>query len=162
MAARTKTRSHFHAESFEVTAERLFDLLITSSSIRHWWGASQAIVDAREGGVWTAAWGDEDDPDYISTATLVEFDPPRKLVMKYGVYYAKTGSLPFEFSKDALTIFTVEPDGDRCVLSVEQTGFPHKPVADQFFEACKTGWKNTFLSIREYLKIAKVHKKQWN
>ena len=87
-----ETRSHIHEESFEVAPDEMFDLLITPSAIRRWWGASRAIVDAREGGVWTAAWGDEDDPDHVSTATLVEFDPPRRLAMKYGGYYAKSGS----------------------------------------------------------------------
>ncbi len=146
-----ETRSHIHEESFDVSKERLFDLLITPSSIRVWWGASRAIVDAREGGVWTAAWGDEDDPDYISTATLVEFDPPRRLAMRFGQYYAKTGSLPFKFADDAVTIFTVEPDGDGSILRVEQTGFPRDAVADDFYAACKTGWKNTFEGIRKYV-----------
>jgi uncharacterized protein YndB with AHSA1/START domain len=144
-------RSHIHEESFKASKDELFDLLITPSAIRGWWGAARAIVDARQGGVWTAAWGDEDDPDYISTATLVEFEPPRRLAMKYGQYYAKTGSLPFKFADDAVTIFTVEPKEEGSILSVEQTGFPSDPIADEFYAACETGWKNTFDGIRKYL-----------
>ncbi len=146
------TRSHTHEEKFQSLPEQIFGLLITPSAIRGWWGASRAIVEAREHGVWTAAWGDEDDPDYISTATLVEFDPPRKLAMKYGKYYAKSGPLPFEFAEDALTVFTVEPSGEGSILRVEQTGFPCDAVADDFYAACETGWKNTFEGIRNYLK----------
>ncbi len=146
-----ETRSHIHEESFDAAPDKMFDLLITPSAIRRWWGASRAIVDAREGGVWTAAWGDEDDPDHVSTATLVEFDPPRRLAMKYGGYYAKSGALPFKFADDALTIFTIEPSGNGSILRVEQTGFPCDPVADEFYAACQTGWKNTFAGIREYL-----------
>lgn len=144
-------RSHIHEEVFSATSEEVFRLLITPSAIRQWWGASRAIVDARECGVWTAAWGEEDDPDYISTATLVEFDPPRRLLMKYGKYYAKAGDLPFEFADDAVTKFTVEADGDGSILRVEQTGFPCDQVADEFYAACETGWKNTFAGIRKYL-----------
>ena len=129
----------------------MFDLLITPSAIRGWWGASRAIVMPNLGGTWMAAWGDEDDPDYISTATLVEYDPPRRLAMKYGKYYAKTGSLPFKFADDAVTIFTIEPDGGGCILRVEQTGFPPDPIADEFYAACETGWKNTFGGIRRFL-----------
>ncbi len=145
------TRSHIHAESFAVTPERMFKLLITPSAIRGWWGASRAIVHARQDGVWSAAWGDEDDPDYISTATIVEFDPPRRLVMKYGEYFAKTGSLPFKFAGDAVTIFAIEPDGKGCSLRVEQTGFPGEAIADDFYAACEVGWKNSFAAIRNYL-----------
>lgn len=145
------SRSHIHEELFDASADEMFDLLITPSAIRGWWGASRAIVDAREDGIWTAAWGDEDDPDYISTATLVEFDPPRKLAMKYGRYFAKSGPLPFEFAEDAMTVFRVEPSGDGCILRVEQTGFPCDAVADEFYAACETGWRNTFEGIRAFL-----------
>ena len=147
-----KTRSHVHTEMLDATPQQVFDLLVIPSAIRQWWGASHAIVYAREGGVWTAAWGDEDDPDYISTAMLVEFERPRRLVMKYGQYYARSGQLPFEFAADALTIFTIEPNGERCSLRVEQTGFPCDTTADDFYAACEVGWKNTFSGIREYLR----------
>ena len=146
-----KTRLHVHEEPFGVPPERMFDMLVTPSAIRGWWGASHVIVIPKIGGVWTAAWGDEDDPDYISSATLVEYDPPSRLVMKYGEYYAKSGALPFKFSDDALTSFTISPDAEGCRLRVEQTGFPCDAVADGFYAACETGWKNTFAGMREFL-----------
>ncbi len=151
MAIGPETRSHTHEESFDVAAERMFDLLITPSAIRQWWGASRAIVDARKDGIWTASWGEEDDPDFISSATLVEFDPPRRMSMKFGHYYAKSGSLPFKFADDALASFEIETADDGCILRAEQTGFPCEPAADEFFAACELGWKNTFLGIRQYI-----------
>ena len=146
-----KYRSHMHEESFDLSPEQMFELLITPSAIRGWWGASRAIVVPKLGGTWTAAWGDEDDPDYISTAILVEYEPPKRLAMKYGEYYAKTGSLPFKFSDDALTIFTIDPDSPGSRLRVEQSGFPFDPVADEFYSSCEVGWTNTFAGIRAYL-----------
>jgi uncharacterized protein YndB with AHSA1/START domain len=146
------TRSHVHEELFDIAPEAMFDLLVTPSAIRQWWGVSRAIVLPKEGGTWTAAWGDEDDPDYISTATLVEFDPPHRMAMKYGKYYAKTGPLPFEFADDALTAFTIEPNGNGCTLRVEQSGFPCDPIADEFYAACETGWKDTFEGIRTFIR----------
>ena len=146
-----KTRSHIHEELFDTSPERMFDLLITPSAIREWWGAARVIATPRIGGIWAAAWGDEDDPDHVSSATLVEYEPPRKLGMKYGLYYAKSGDLPFEFSSKALTRFTIEPEGDGCTLRVEQSGFPRDPVADDFYAACETGWKKTFEGIRNFL-----------
>ena len=146
------TRSHIHEESFNLSPEAMFDLLITPSAIRQWWGASRAIVLPEKDGIWTASWGDEDDPDYVSTASLVEFDPPRKLAMKYGKYHAKTGSLPFEFADGALTTFTIEPIGSGCTLRVKQNGFPSDPIADEFYAACETGWTNTFEGIRKYVR----------
>ena len=147
-----KTRAHVHEERFNATAEEMFALLVTPSAIRQWWGAARVIVLPEKGGVWAAAWGeDEDDPDYVSTAELVEFDEPRRLAMKYGKYFAKTGPLPFEFVDDSLTRFDIEPTEGGCILRVEQTGFPADAVADEFYAACETGWKNTFEGIRTFL-----------
>ena len=147
-----ETRAHVHEERFNATAEEMFALLVTPSAIRQWWGAARVIVLPELNGTWAAAWGEnEDDPDYISTAVLVAFDPPRKLAMKYGKYFAKSGPLPFEFADDSLTTFDIEALDDGCVLRVEQTGFPTDPVADDFFAACQTGWETTFEGIRNYL-----------
>ena len=146
-----KTRSHIHEESFDIPPERMFALLVTPSAIREWWGASSVIVTPKVDGVWAAAWGDEDDPDYISTAKLAEYDPPRRLVMKHGEYNAKSGTLPFRFADDAVAIFTIKPEGEGCALRVEQTGFPCDPVADDFYTACEIGWKNTFQGIRIFI-----------
>ncbi len=149
-SAKLKTRSHIHEELFDVTPEGMFGILVTPSAICKWWGATQAIVLPKKGGIWAAAWGDEDDPDYVSSATLLEFDPPRRLTMKYGEYHAKSGQLPFKFSDDAITIFSIMEAEKGCTLRVEQTGFPADAAADDFYDACKTGWKNTFIGIRNY------------
>jgi uncharacterized protein YndB with AHSA1/START domain len=45
----------------------VFRLLLTPSAIREWWGVSRDIVTPEQGGIWVAAWGeDEDDPDYVT------------------------------------------------------------------------------------------------
>lgn len=46
------TGKHIHEETFDADAETIFNLLVTPSVIRQWWGASHAIVDKKEGGVW--------------------------------------------------------------------------------------------------------------
>ena len=145
-----KTRRHVHEESFAATPEELFALLITPSAIRSWWSAARAIVLPQEGGVWTAAWGeDEDAPDYVSSATILAFDPPRLLVLGKYCYHAKTGELPFE--AEFQTEFLVIPQGRETMLRVTQDGFPAESVADEFYAACQRGWRDTFAGIRRYL-----------
>lgn len=144
-------RCHVHEEILDVLPEVAFMLLTTPSAICEWWGASRSIIVPHKNGIWATSWGEEDDPDYISAAILTEFDPPKRLTMKHGKYYAKTGPLPFEFAPDALTVFTITPDGDGCVLRVEQTGFPCDAIADEFYAACEIGWRNTFEGIRQFL-----------
>lgn len=148
-----KTRSIVHEELFASSPEELFALLHTPSAIRSWWGAARALVMPVEGGLWSAAWGEsEDDPDYLTSATLRVFDPPRRLVMTDYRYHAKSGPLPFEAKFE--TEFLVMPDGDGASLRVTQNGFPAGPEADEFHAGCQVGWRETFAGIRRFLEEA--------
>ncbi len=143
------TRKHVHQIELAVPPEEAFEILHKPSAIRDWWFADHAIVLAREGGSWAAAWGDnEDDPNYITTATIKIFDPPRRLILSDFKYYAKEGPLPFE--ANLTTEFTVIPAGEGSILQVSQDGFPADSVADSFYVACEKGWRDTFESIRCY------------
>lgn len=144
------TRRHIHEEDFPVPAADLFALLHTPTAICGWWSASTAIVIPEKGGIWAAAWGDDPDaPDYISTFTIAEFDPPKRMLLTDARYLAKAGQPPFEAKITAE--FTVTPSPGGSLLKVVQDGFPAHPAADDFYLACETGWKNTFAGIRKYL-----------
>lgn len=145
-----KTRKHMHEEAFPAAPERLFALLHTPSAIRSWWGAARAVVLAEPNGLWAAVWGaSEDDPDYITVATISVFDPPSRLVLSNYRYRSRTGPLPFK--ADFVTEFEVLPQGEGAVLRVSQDGFPAGPEGDEFFAACEKGWQDTFSGIRRYL-----------
>lgn len=144
------TRSHVHEIELFASPESVFRLLITPSSIREWWSASRAIVVAREGGVWSAAWGaGEDEPDYVTVAVIRAYEPPRRLVLADFDYYAKTGPLPFDAK--LTTEFSIAARGTHSVLRVEQTGFPEDSAADEFYAGCEAGWRQTFEQIRRFV-----------
>lgn len=144
------TRKHEHEAVFPVSPERLFALLHATSAIRAWWGAARAVVLAQPGGVWAAAWGaGEDDPEYVTAATIREFDPPRRMVLCDYRYRARTGPLPF--AADFVTEFLVLPHPEGAILCVTQDGFPIGCEADAFYAACEQGWRDTFAGIRRYL-----------
>jgi uncharacterized protein YndB with AHSA1/START domain len=144
------TRKHIHEEVFAASPKRLFALLHTPSAIRAWWGVARAIVLAETGGVWAAVWGEsEDDPDYVTVATIREFEPPRRMVLCDYRYHARTGPLPFK--AEFATEFSVWPHPEGAVLRVCQDGFPRGTEADSFYQACETGWRNTFAGIHQYI-----------
>lgn len=144
------TRKHVHEIELSATAERVFAILHTPSAICQWWAASRAIVIARSGGMWAAAWGaNQDDPDYVSAFHIEVFAPPRRLVLTNARYYAKSGPLPFE--AEFVTEFTLEPKTEGCLLRVVQDGFPADPIADAFYAGCEIGWRDTFAGIKRYL-----------
>lgn len=146
----SKTRAHTHEEVFAVASERLFALLHTPSAICEWWSAARAVVIPETGGIWVAAWGeDEDAPDYITAATIRSFDRPRRMVLDAYRYWAKTGPLPFD--ADFVTEFAVIERQDGALLRVTQDGFPAGREGDEFYAACEVGWRDTFMGIRRYL-----------
>ncbi len=143
-------RSHRHEEILPAPPADVFRLLHTPSAIRDWWGATNVIVNPERGGTWCAAWGaDEDNPDYISAATIETFEPEVRLRLGSYSYYAKEGDMPFEadFSVD----FRLSPHPDGTVLSVTQAGFPDSPDGDAYFNACQKGWTDTFANIRRHI-----------
>jgi uncharacterized protein YndB with AHSA1/START domain len=144
------TRTHVHEEAFSASPERVFSILHTPSAIRKWWGATRAIVIPREGGLWAAIWGEEDEPDSITTATMSVFDPPRRIVFSNYSYAAKGAPLPF--AAEFETEFTIRVAKDKStILRVAQSGFPLDTGADEFYAACDRGWRDTFAGIRKYL-----------
>jgi uncharacterized protein YndB with AHSA1/START domain len=144
------TRKHCREMELSASPEKVFALLHTPSAIRGWWGSARAIVLAKEGGTWAAAWGDsEDSPDYITIARIAAFDAPRRMLLVDYRYHAKDGPLPF--NADFATEFVVEARPSGCILRVTQDGFPTDSVADAFYAGCEVGWRNTFDGIRKYL-----------
>lgn len=145
-----RTRKHTHEEVFDTAPEELFEALHTPSAICRWWSAARAIVMPEQGGLWVAAWGEnEDDPDYVTAARMRTFDPPRRIVMDDYRYRMKEGGLPFD--AEFVIRFDVEPHEDGALLRVTQDGFPLGPVADDFYAACEMGWRDTFAGIRRYV-----------
>lgn len=144
------TRSHVASIDLNASPDRVYAALVTPSSIRAWWSAARAIVDPREGGVWTAAWGDDEDaPEYITTATILTAEAPKRLVLGDYRYFARSGPLPFE--ADFTTEFVVEPHDGGSRLTVRQDGFPSDPIADAFYEGCERGWRDTLESLAGFL-----------
>jgi len=142
------TRSHTASIIIAAKPEAVFRALHTPSAICKWWLASRAIVMPEIGGLWSATWGDEDDPDYITAATMHVFDPPRRIVMSDYRYRAKSSPMPFQ--ADFTTEFLIEPHTDGSKLTVTQDGFPCDESADGFYAACEKGWHDTLNNLKKY------------
>ena len=128
----------------------VFNALVSPSQIKKWWFANTAIVLAEKGGFYAASWGaDEDNPEYITYASISEMERPYKLVLVYEKYFAKEGPLPFDATLDA--VFTLEDLGNKTNLTVVQNGFPISMAADAHYQACVKGWDDTFASLKNVL-----------
>lgn len=145
-----RTRKHIHEETFDAKPETIFNLLVTPSAIRQWWGASHVIIDRKQRGLWVGVWGDEDSPEYITACRMSVYDPPNRIMFSDWEYYSSKGPLPFE--AQLTSDFTVHPvSSGKTLLRVVQDGFPCDSAADEFYAGCEIGWRETFAGIRRYL-----------
>ena len=135
--------------SIKASLETVFRALITPSMIRQWWQASGAIVLAEKDGIYSVTWGDEDQPDYITSAVISEIDAPYKLTLNQYKYYSKDGRLPFD--DDLPSTFTLASDGADTILTVQQDGFPEAEMADPYYAGCVKGWRDTLAGIKQTL-----------
>jgi uncharacterized protein YndB with AHSA1/START domain len=142
-------RRHIMAEPFGVSPERMFEVLTTPAAIRNWWGATSVVIDAREGGSWVTSSGEgQSDADYINSFEIMEYDPPRRMLLGSGKYY--TGN-NWPIKTNITTELIVEPQPEGCILKIIQELDPPDPLLDDYFDACVAGWQNSFEGIRGYL-----------
>ncbi len=138
--------------AINASRERVFQSLIRPSDICGWWEASTALVFAEKNGLWVAAWGDADDPDYLTAARMIEFDSPSRILMSDYQYRSKSGPMPFEADFEVEFRLTAI-DGATNVVVI-QNGFPDDAVADEFFQGCVQGWRSTLANLKRHIESA--------
>lgn len=143
-------RAQTHLAVFPLSPEALFEALAKPTAVCSWWGASQVIIEPRQGGLWAACWGDPDDPLYITSARISVYRPPNELSLHEYRYYARDQSSEGVPTR-ATCSFLVDPDPGGTRLTVIQGGFTDDPAGDVFYEACYKGWKDVLASLRDYL-----------
>jgi uncharacterized protein YndB with AHSA1/START domain len=145
----SETRRQILEEPFGVTPERMFEVLTTPAAIRSWWGASSVVIDARKGGSFIAATNDgEASSEFINSFEILEFEPPSRLLLGGGKYYAGAN---WPIRTDMTTELVIERQPAGCNLQIVVELAPADPLLDDFFDACVAGWQNSFEGIRNYI-----------
>ena len=145
----SETRRQILEEPFGVPPERMFEVLTTPAAIRSWWGASSVVIDARKGGSFIAATNDgEASAEFINSFQILEFEPPLRLLLGGGKYYAGAN---WPIRTDMTTELVIERQPAGCNLQIVVELAPADPLLDDFFDACVAGWQNSFEGIRNYI-----------
>ena len=145
----TETRRQILEEPFGVTPERMFEVLITPSAIRSWWGATSVVIDPRKGGSWVTSSGEgEPGSAFINSFEIFEYEPPSRILLGSGKYYAGNN---WPIRTNMTTELLIEPQPAGCILRIVQELAPADPLLDDYFDACVVGWQNSFEGIRNYL-----------
>jgi uncharacterized protein YndB with AHSA1/START domain len=145
----SETRRQTIEEPFGVPPERMFEVLTTPIAIRSWWGATSVVIDARKGGTFVAATSDgESSGEFINSFQILEFEPPSRILLGGGKYYAGAN---WPIRTDMTTELLIEPHPAGCNLQIIVELAPADPLLDDFFDACVAGWQNSFEGIRNYI-----------
>ena len=125
--------------SHELRVERLidaspvevFDVFVDADAQKEWYldpehpgGIVETECDARVGGLWTSAWGPDEDELYRETCVFRVVDRPRHLVMSC------TATAPDGRSLETELEVTFEEEGDSTRMTVVQRGFPTPELRD--------------------------------
>ena len=93
-------------------------------------GATSVVIDPRKGGSWVTSSGDgETGADYINSFAIAEFDPPNRMLLGSGKYYAGTN---WRIKTNMTTEFIVEPVPAGCILRIVQELAPADPLLDDY------------------------------
>jgi uncharacterized protein YndB with AHSA1/START domain len=129
--------------------DEVFDAYTDAEKQRIWFsildqepGIVEIDVDLRVGGQQTAVWGPNPDTLFRETQTFLEIDRPHRLVTE------STGSSPDGQTMTTRVELTFEAQGDGCLVTVVQSGFPTPGVRDFFGQQV---WVGAFTRIEAFL-----------
>jgi uncharacterized protein YndB with AHSA1/START domain len=131
------------------TPERVFQALM-SPEVAKWWGAdglyrvTEWKADLRVGGTWVSRGKDADGKEFEVKGTILEFDPPRKVV--------KTWSYDWEGGGDETTLtYELEPIKGGTRLKLRHAGFGARKKA---CEEHANGWERVLGWLADYVQSA--------
>jgi uncharacterized protein YndB with AHSA1/START domain len=129
------------------TPTRVFEALM-SPEVAEWWGAegmyrvTQWHAELRVGGKWVSKGKSADGSDFTVHGTILEFDPPRKVV--------KTWNYDWEEGSEETTVtYQLEPIEGGTRLRLRHTGFGDRKKA---CEGHATGWERVLGWLVAHLK----------
>jgi uncharacterized protein YndB with AHSA1/START domain len=130
--------------------EEVFDAYTDAEKQKIWYsildekpGIVEIEVDLRVGGKQTAVWGPDADTLFRETQTFLEIDRPNRLVT------TSTGSDPSGQTMTTWVEITFEPQGDGCLVTVVQSGFPTVEMRDFFTSEV---WRGALDRIEAFLR----------
>ena len=116
------------------TPERVFNAFTDPEGQRAFYGRDEPgwIVEShcelRVGGEWSVTFGPSRDELYHHRHVFEVIEPPRRIRL------ASTETRPDGFAFDLTIEFTFEPDEDRTLMTMTQTGFPNEMLRHEHTE----------------------------
>ena len=131
-----------------VAPERALDAFTEFNLLKDWWGVERALIEKRDGGVYTLAWGITDAGfKYISSGVIHSYKPGDHLEVANLVYLnaEKPHLGPMSL------LIRVKPHKKGTLLDLTQDGYQSGETWDWYYEAVKTAWPAVLVELKKYL-----------
>ena len=128
--------------------ERGLDAFMEFDHLKEWWGVERALIEKRDGGAYTLAWGISDAGlKYISSGTIQSYEPGHHLEIVNLVYLnsEKPPLGPMSLS------VRVKPSANGTHLELTQNGYQSGEVWDWYYEAVRKAWPAVLAELKKYL-----------
>lgn len=145
----TPTRRIARSILVKADAERALRAFLDPEQMKQWWGAAQARVEERKGGIWALAWRGEDEKGYgtVVSGVLKSFHPGKRILLEPLVYFNPERAVlgPMRLS------ISVRKQEGRTRVTVRQQGYGEGPDWDWYYEVTEQGWKESLRHLKEFL-----------
>jgi uncharacterized protein YndB with AHSA1/START domain len=134
---------------------RTFQALIDPHDLKRWWGANEAVIAPRNGGVWSLGWhAYGQDNFYTTSASIQRIAHARELRMT-NVMYFRPDMKPLGPMRLS---FHLRKKGKSTVLTVRQTGYGKGKHWDWYYQSVQNGWEESLWNLKRYLERRVKHR----
>jgi uncharacterized protein YndB with AHSA1/START domain len=138
------------ARSIQIHADprRVLDAFLELDQLKQWWGASDGLIDARKGGLWTLGWKEATGGyKYVVSGVIKSLVPEQRLRIDPFVYMNAERSI---LGPMRLSISVLGKEG-RTRIRVRQDGYGQGAEWDWYYESVQTGWTEALKNLKRFL-----------
>lgn len=125
----------------------MMSLFTEFTHLRNWWKVERALIDLRNGGLYTLVWGiSPHGMNYVSTGIIGEYQRDCQLRIDQWLYLNPQRSVlgPMQL------LMTTTPESGRTTLTIVQSGYQQGEDWDWYYDAVKNAWPQLITVIRDY------------
>jgi len=148
--SKTATSSFVYVIYIRTTPQKLWAALTQPEFIQQYWFGINIETDWQVGSEWKFVDGDGHTPH---GGKVVEFDPPRRMVLKWSEHWPEMAGEP-----PARCVIELEPHGGAVRLTITHTS---EQADSRLIKAVSGGWPSILSNLKSLLETGKVAMSDW-
>ena len=129
--------------------EEIIAALIDSDKLKEWWGVDSALIEKKDGGIYTITWmRTTEGVKFVSSGRIRLYNRLSHLYLEDMIYINSERQVilgPFTIKYD------VEKRSEYCILKVNQNGIAKDRDLDWYYNAVVDGWPQALMMLKIYI-----------